>query len=274
MNTHVQGLERERTRERGDRKADIRARLEDARARTWQIIDPLSDEDARKQHNPLMSPLVWDVAHIGNFEELWLVQELGKLPSINALYDQIYDAFKNPRREREKLPLLNRQECREYLAAVREQALAHLDEIDLDAPNPLTHDGYVFEMIIQHEYQHDETMLATLQLMSEPGYGPEIPPIRAGSMPQQEMVLVDSGPFIMGTNDRVAAYDNERLPHQIDLPAFWMDSVPVTNQAYLRFVEAGGYGRTELWAPDGPSVARAVLPYRLSSGSSETMAGG
>ncbi len=251
MNTHVQGLERERTRERRDRKADIRARLEDARARTWQIIDPLSDENARKQHNPLMSPLVWDVAHIGNFEELWLVQELGKLPSINALYDQIYDAFKNPRREREKLPLLNRQECREYLAAVREQALAHLDQIDLDAPNPLTHDGYVFEMIIQHEYQHDETMLATLQLMSEPGYRPEIPPMRAGSCPHRKWSSSDAGPFIMGTNDRVAAYDNERLPHQINLPAFWMDSVPVTNQAYLRFVEAGGYRRTELWAPEG-----------------------
>ena len=46
---------------------------------------------------------------MGNFEELWLVQELGKLPSIDAQYDQMYDAFKNPRRERKKLPLLDRQ---------------------------------------------------------------------------------------------------------------------------------------------------------------------
>jgi len=253
MTTHVHGLEKERTRERGDRKADLRHRLDDARNRTWKLIEPLSDEDTRKQHNPLMSPLVWDVAHIGNFEELWLVQELGKLPSISAQYDEIYDAFKNPRREREKLPLLDRHQCRDYLARVRSLAIRHLDQVDLDAPEPLTHDGFVFEMIIQHEYQHNETMLATLQLMDAPGYRPDIPTIRRGSPPAADMVLIDGGSFIMGTDDRRVAYDNERFPHEIDVPSYWIDTVPVTNAAYLAFVEDGGYERPELWTPEGQS---------------------
>jgi iron(II)-dependent oxidoreductase len=252
----VHGLDRERTRDQPERKADLAARLEEARARTWSLIDPLSDADTRKQHNPLMSPLVWDVAHIGNFEELWLVQELGKRPSINPTYDQIYDAFKNPRREREQLPLLDRHQCREYLAAVRSQALAHLEQVNLEAPDPLTHDGYVFEMIIQHEYQHNETMLATLQLMADPGYRPEIPPIRPGSPTSSEMLLIDAGPFVMGTADRVVAYDNERFSHELSLPAFWIDTVPVTNEAYCRFVEDGGYSRPELWATQGQAWLR------------------
>ena len=251
MKASVRGLDRERTREQPERKADLATRLEEARARTWTLIDPLNDADTRKQHNPLMSPLVWDVAHIGNFEELWLVQELGKRPSINPTYDQIYDAFKNPRREREQLPLLDRHQCREYLAAVRAHALVHLEQLDLEAPDPLTHDGYVFEMIIQHEYQHNETMLATLQLMADPGYQPEIPPIRAGMPTFSEMILVDAGPFIMGTADRVMAYDNERSPHELSLPAFWIDTVPVTNEAYCRFIADGGYSRPELWAAQG-----------------------
>src|SRR5262249_48799624 len=130
MSTSVHGHERERTRERQDRKADLHERLEDARARTWSLMDPLSDADTRKQHNPLMSPLVWDVAHIGNFEELWLVQELEKKSSIDPRYDQMYDAFKNARRDRVELPLLDRHQCRDYLATVRAQALANLDRAD------------------------------------------------------------------------------------------------------------------------------------------------
>ena len=85
------------------RKADLHRRLEEARARTLQLLAPLSGADMLRQHNPLMSPLVWDLAHIGNFEELWLVQELGEAPAINPLYDEMYDAFKNPRRERPQI---------------------------------------------------------------------------------------------------------------------------------------------------------------------------
>ena len=34
------------------------------------------DAELMAQHSPLMSPLVWDLAHIGNYEELWLLREL------------------------------------------------------------------------------------------------------------------------------------------------------------------------------------------------------
>ncbi len=37
----------------------------------------------------------------------------------------------------------------------------------------------------------------------------------------------------------------------VDVPAFRIDLAPVTNRAYLRFVEDGGYRRRELWGDDG-----------------------
>src|SRR5262249_32851291 len=55
-----------------DTKAALAAELAAARARTITLLEPLSDEDLTKQHSSLMSPLVWDLAHIGVFEELWL----------------------------------------------------------------------------------------------------------------------------------------------------------------------------------------------------------
>ncbi|MEA2639457.1 MAG: gamma-glutamyl hercynylcysteine S-oxide synthase, partial [Chloroflexota bacterium] len=108
-----------------------------------------------------------------------------------------------------------------------------------------------FEMIIQHEYQHDETLLATLQLMAAPGYRPFVPPTRCGTPPAQAEVLVEGGPFVMGTDDRTVAYDNERPAHVHEVPSFWIDTTPVSNAAYLRFIEAGGYKQPAYWSEKG-----------------------
>jgi hypothetical protein len=40
------------------------------------IAANLAQEDLRLQHDPLLSPIVWDLGHIGHFEEVWLVENL------------------------------------------------------------------------------------------------------------------------------------------------------------------------------------------------------
>lgn len=71
---------RSETVNRDPRKARILQHLEEARARTFCLLAPISDAAAMTQHSPLMSPLVWDLGHIANFEELWLVQQLQEKP--------------------------------------------------------------------------------------------------------------------------------------------------------------------------------------------------
>lgn len=58
---------------RGVSKETIVQKLEEARERTRLLLGPVSDEDLAAQHDPIMSPLVWDYGHIGNYEELWLL---------------------------------------------------------------------------------------------------------------------------------------------------------------------------------------------------------
>ncbi|MCZ6736477.1 MAG: DinB family protein, partial [Actinobacteria bacterium] len=72
---------------RGDRISDAETRrrltagLELYRRRTRQLIAPLSYDDVHRQQIAIMSPLVWDVGHVGNFEEVWLLRELdGRAP--------------------------------------------------------------------------------------------------------------------------------------------------------------------------------------------------
>ena len=224
--------------------------LEAVRRRSLALLDPLDDDGLRRQHSPLMSPLVWDLAHVGNYEELWLLREAAGRPAIDASLDDLYDAFRHPRPNRPALPLLGPVEARRYVADVRGRVLDALERIELD-DRPLLARGFVYGMVVQHEHQHDETMLATLQLMAEPGYRPLAPPPpQAVTSPAGE-VYVPAGPFVMGTDDEAWAYDNERPAHIVDLPAFFIDTAPVTNGAFAAFVAAGGYHERRWWTEEG-----------------------
>jgi gamma-glutamyl hercynylcysteine S-oxide synthase len=48
----------------------IAEQLEDARRRTRWLLRTVSEEDLYRQHDPIMSPLIWDYGHVGNYEEL------------------------------------------------------------------------------------------------------------------------------------------------------------------------------------------------------------
>ncbi|MEX2211406.1 MAG: ergothioneine biosynthesis protein EgtB [Gaiellaceae bacterium] len=230
-------------------KDGLAAALEEARGRTLELLAPLDHEALVRQHSPLMSPLVWDLAHIGFFEELWLVRRVGdEAPILDR--DEVYDAFLHARADRPGLPLLEPAEARDYLACVRERSLAILDRTDLDPDDRLLRDGYVYGLVVQHEQQHVETMLATLNLR-DGEYPFAEPPAPAPGPVRQGEVSVEGGPFPMGTDDQAWAYDNERAEHELDLPPFLIDTTPVTNGAFLAFVEAGGYDDERIWAEGG-----------------------
>jgi iron(II)-dependent oxidoreductase len=227
--------------------------LEAVRRRSLELLAPLDELSLVRQHSPLMSPLIWDLAHVGNYEDLWLLRAAAGRAGVNPALDHLYDAFRHGRADRPALPLLGPVEARRYIGEVRSRALDVVDAIEFDPAVPLLADGFVVGLVVQHEHQHDETMLATLQLMDSPGYRPvaPLPPAPAGTQHPAAEVFVPAGAFQMGTDDEGWAYDNERPAHVVDLPAFWIDRWPVTNRQFLAFMDDGGYRREELWAPEG-----------------------
>src|ERR1700753_2397190 len=90
------------------------AELLAARDRTTLLTSAVDEADLVKQHSPLMSPLVWDLAHIANQEELWLLRAGGGREAMHPEVDPLYDAFEHPRAERPTLPLLTPAEARRY----------------------------------------------------------------------------------------------------------------------------------------------------------------
>ena len=213
----------------------------------------LDDHELLAQHSKLMSPLVWDLAHVGNYEELWLLREAAGIDAMRPELDDIYDAFEHPRVTRSDAAAAAARRGRRLHLAGAPQG-ARLPRHDQPRPEhkSCSTPRFVFGMVLQHEHQHDETMLATHQLRRGDPVLPATDAMPApGALITSAEVLVPAGPFTMGTSTDSWALDNERPAHEVDLASYLIDTVPVSNAAYRAFVEAGGYDDERLWTPAG-----------------------
>ena len=230
-------------------KRELAAALSRAREATLRLVEPVDDGQMVAQVSPIMSPLVWDLAHIGWFEELWLTRRVANDEPAHERFDDLYDAFRHPREERSRLTILTPGEARAYLEDVRRHALEVLEAATLDPSDPLLRGAYVYGLVLQHELQHQETMLQSLQLSGVAYATPAHDDLQAPRGPED--VLVPAGPFTLGTNEQPWAYDNEQPAHVVELPAFWIERHPVTNGRFAEFVEDGGYRERRYWSDDG-----------------------
>jgi iron(II)-dependent oxidoreductase len=220
-------------------KEAIAERLTEARRFTLELLQPLDDEQLNRVYSPLLSPLAWDLGHIANFEELWLVQTIGDREPLHGELGRFYDAIENPRKTRGELPILRDAELRAYLADVRERTLEVMAEVEIgpDAEDPLLREGFVYEMLLAHEQQHNETMLQLLQMVGDyrpvdPGLG-----VLRAPEPGPETIPVPAGSYEIGAPRRGFAYDNERPRHSVELASFEIDRTPVDNGTYIQFME-------------------------------------
>ena len=226
--------------------------MEEARRHTLLLIEPLTEEQLNRVYDPILSPLIWDLGHIANFEELWLVRRIGGRDPLRGDLGELYDAIEQPRKIRGELPILRAEEVRPYMEQVRERTLEVLHEIELDPGDPLLADGFVYEMLLAHEHQHNETMLQLLQMVER------YEPVRVDGGAAAEhvssgpaMVLVEGGSHEIGAPDVGFAYDNERPRHRIDLEPFLIDRAPVTNSDYMTYLEETDAGPPMYWERDG-----------------------
>ncbi|MFY0406588.1 ergothioneine biosynthesis protein EgtB [Solicola sp. PLA-1-18] len=219
--------------------------LESARARTSWLTD-LDESELRAQHSPIMSPLVWDLAHVAQQEELWLLREgVADRPGLLPPHvESLYDAFQHARADRPSLPLMPPVEARRYGREVRGRVLDLLERAD---------DVFPFAMVAQHEEQHDETMLATLHLRTGAALLTPRAPLPAGRRVPHDAVTVPGGEVVIGVDAAAepGSLDNERPAHVVDVPGFRIGRVPVTNAEWAGFVADGGYDQPRWWTTRG-----------------------
>jgi iron(II)-dependent oxidoreductase len=246
---------------------DTLRELEAARERTLALT-AFDEIELTRQHSPLMSPLVWDLAHIGQQEEHFLLQRVAwsgpaAEPVFRPEIARLYDAFTHPRATRVALPLLSPAAAREHLARVRGRVAELLTGSDLLAADWRPAGGaFVASLVAQHELQHVETMLATHQL--RPGApllaGSALPPGRPVRGGLQDSVLVPEGPALIGAaaEHEPTSLDNERPQHAVAVGAFRIGRVPVTNGEWMDFIADGGYQEARWWDAAGWEHCRST----------------
>lgn len=194
------------------------------------------------------------------------MQRVGGREPMRGELGRLYDAIENPRKVRNELPILRGDDLRAYMAEVRERTVDVLDRVELeDTDDAMLEGGFIYEMLIAHEHQHNETMLQLLQMID--GYEPiEIDGTVAGEPVSEgpEMVTVRAGSHEIGADADGFAYDNERPRHAADLAAFEIDRVPVTNAAFAEFVAETGADPPMYWERDGDDWVTTVFGRRRS----------
>ncbi len=220
------------------------AALDAVRRRTLELVSHLRDDELSRQHSPIMSPLVWDLAHIAAYEDLWLCHRHGGLELLRPELAEIYDAFETPRSIRGEIELLDPPATREYLRDVRQHTGQALERAGLG-------DGTLFELVLRHELQHTETMLQTMELADllpaeETLAAADCEPLRPLT-DDQRWVEVPAGEFQVGAGPDGFAYDNERPRHRADVEPFAIARLPISNAEW----EAGG-GDPRAGAPEQP----------------------
>ncbi len=236
---------------------EIAELLRATRADTLALFDLARETDLHESPGFGFRPVIWHLAHIGVFEAYWLLQKLAGEPAPDASYERIFDPISTPRESSKDLP--PRREMEDYLAGVRTRVLQQLAELDFNAADPLLRNGYIFQLVLQHEQQHQETLAYLLHLLDPAKKLPpqvasaHLPAVPATDTLPRDMVTVAAGECVLGAPEqwRAFVYDNERPAHTVHVPAFKIDRLLTTNEEFAHFVAEGGYERQEYWSAEG-----------------------
>ena len=222
---------------------------------TLKLIEPLTDEQLNRVYSPILSPLIWDLGHIANFEELWLVRNIGGREPLRGDLGDFYDAIEQPRKIRGELPILKADEVRPYMEQVRERTLEVLDEIDLEHRRPAAGRRLHLRDAARPRApaQRDDAAAAADGRVLRAGRGRRRPGVRAGQR----------GPGDGRGRGRRARDRRRPAPTAsptttsarataVELEAFEIDRTPVTNAAYIEFLERHRTpSRPMYWERDG-----------------------
>jgi iron(II)-dependent oxidoreductase len=228
--------------------ASLAEALLDARSVELQLLDGLTDSHMLGVRAHFLEPPIWEMGHVGWFQEYWILRHLdGRAPLLPGS-DAIYDAFNVPYTERWDHRYPSRRETAEYISAVLDRSVARLG-----LREPSTEEAYFYTLAGLHEDMHTENLTLILQTLglARPRLtrfdaGAARPPLDPRYSPRD--VAVPGGSFLIGSSpDEPFVFDNEKWAHPVEVPPFRIASTPVTNAEFQQFVDDGGYRRRPLW---------------------------
>jgi iron(II)-dependent oxidoreductase len=228
---------------------DLALWVEDARRRTLELVEDLSDEQLMGPRLPTLNPLLWEIGHVAWFQESWVLRHAGGQPPIRGDADALYDSAAVPHDVRWDLPLPSRRDTLRYMADVE---AAVLDRVVRGSLTPK--EVYFLRLVVFHEDMHGEAFLYARQTLGYPApalAGRRAPP-PAAAAPARGDAEVAGGTFLLGADPgEPFVFDNEKWAHPVEVEPFRIARSAVTQAEFAAFVEDGGYRRRDLWTAEG-----------------------
>ncbi len=230
----------------------LRGALCDARRVELALLEDLTDTQMLGVRGHFLEPPIWEMGHVGWFQELWILRRLDGAPALLPGADAIYDAFNVAYTRRWDHAFPSRQATRAYITEVLARTLGRLDDHE-----PSREEAYFYTLAALHEDMHAENLTLIRQSLDYPR--PAIaridpvwshPPVDPSWRPHD--VAVPGGTFMLGASpDEPFVFDNEKWAHPVEVAPFRIAAAPVTNAEFQAFVDDGGYRRRELWGRRG-----------------------
>jgi ergothioneine biosynthesis protein EgtB len=247
-------------------------------ARTDALVGLVAPSAMLTRPIPLRHPFIFYVGHLPAFAWNHICRGVLGRASFQPYFDEIFDRGIDPDVDdptkvhaQPEVPdrwpdLVN---VMTYRDRVRQAVLESLPEVEAyGSTDIMARHGHVCAMVLEHELMHQETMLYMVQQLPP---GQVLRPSDAAQYACKSglrpgIVEVAEGDARLGADfDPLAfGWDNEFPRLGVTVPAFAIDSVPITNRQFLYFVESGGYDHSEFWSEsDWMWKQRAQLAHPL-----------
>ena len=244
-------------------RADLVDRYRRNRARSHELFALLSDDAYYSQPISLRHPVVFYEGHLPGFSFNTLVRKALGGASIDARLERLFargidppePAAAQPHTQSRETEWPSREVVRTFAAEADRLVIDALQHAEIESPgHPLLDRGEAAFAILEHEEMHQETLrymwhrLPFSQKTAPPAYCPRTD----GAPAAAEWVRVPAGRATLGV-DRTAipfGWDNESPAWSVDVPGFAIERHDVTNQRFLEFVDAGGYGDARWWTAE------------------------
>ena len=233
----------------------LAAALRDGRATTLRYA--FDSDDWSVPQRTGLNPIAWELGHLAWFAEFWILRgphTLGPAGFVDAARppriagpDAIFESARLAHADRWTAPLPGRAELASTLAA---QLDACLEALPRDPEDDAGH--YFHRLALFHEDMHGEAFAWSRATLARPApAGLEAMPVLPGGAPLD----LAGGELVVGRLPTAPgfSFDNELPGCRVRLAPFEIDAAPVTNGAFLRFVEEEGYANAAFWP--GPAGA-------------------
>ncbi len=213
------------------------------------------------QARPDANPLLWELGHIGWFQEHWIARNVQrqrgeacdatrpKLASILPDADHCFDPASAPRASRWAMLLPDLQTTRQYLVDTLETTLELLEGASEDDAGL-----YFYRLALCHEDARIEAFAMLAQLLG----------LDTGLLAAPTSVAARAPMVFLATRWRLGAepggfvFDTQKWAHDEAVPEFEIDAQAVSWSQYAEFVEDGGYDERRHWSEAGWAWVQAT----------------